>query len=68
MYELECYFLLLFKFLWNAGVVTLAIALTIALNVFLWGSVIAGVLVLIFAPQLLIFPMLLTSKCVKLTL
>ena len=46
-----------FRLAWNTVVTVLAIALLIAWNIFVWGSVIVGVLFLIFAPIYLIFPL-----------
>jgi len=53
-------FLFIFRLTWNVSVISLAIGLTIGLNVFIWGSVIVGILLLCFAPIMaFIFPLFL---------
>ena len=59
--------LLPFRLSWNIFIIVLAVSLTIALNVFIWGSVIAGVILLCFAPAFVfIFPMFLIAFAVEL--
>ena len=55
-----------FRLTWNLVFIVLAFGLFIAWNVFVWGSVIVGVLLLIFAPVYLWFPLLLLGCCTEL--
>lgn len=55
-----------FRLTWNAFIIVIGIAALIAWNVFIWGSVIVGVLFLIFAPEFLLWPAIIFAGIVEL--
>jgi len=46
-----------FRLVWNLSMISLAIGLTIMWNVFLWGSIALGIVVLLLDAGILVIPM-----------
>jgi len=55
-----------FRLTWNILIIIIGVAALIAWNVFIWGSVIVGVLFLIFAPGWLLWPILIFNGIIEL--
>jgi hypothetical protein len=55
-----------FRLLWNLAVFATAVGLTIAWLIFIFGSVLGVVLLLIFFPGAFLLPMCITALCVEL--